>query len=129
MSASGAAGAAERDAELIALCDEWSELECRISALGTGLDAHATDAEVRAATAPLEALQSLVWPRITKLRATTPAGIMARAKALAIHAGHGDFDMEPNWTTCAGTLFAVLTRDVLTMHGLPLPKVLTEEQA
>jgi hypothetical protein len=115
------------DAELIAVSARWDALELRVRAIGN--EAGTGDEAVRAAVAPLETLQEALWGRMIELRATTPGGIAARARSLAIHAGGGDFAMAPNWGTCAGTLVAALMRDSLLMHGLPLPEVLTEERA
>ena len=81
------------DAELIAVCAEFDACERRTAIIhSTGPDCVMDDGEAGLASAPFFARMELLLDRMDELRATTPAGIQARAHCLAQHGGHGQYD-------------------------------------
>ena len=75
----------------------------------------------------MQALGRLQKPEIDRiyiLRATTPEGILARARTLAVHGGEGGLSLEISHTTWSGRMVAALLRDALLMAGLPVPAAL-----
>ena len=83
--AAALAAASSPDAELIRLCGEFDALQRRILALyPEGATPIEDDNERAEAIAPLSDAQDELLDRICALRATTPAGIKARAKTLVL---------------------------------------------
>ena len=60
--------------------------------------------------------------RMDELRATTPAGIQARAHSLALHAGHGQYSFDCN-DSMVGRLLTYLMRDSAALAGSPASTV------
>ena len=100
---------ASPDAELIALCARFDELERQINAtFGTMEDEHAEDV----LRVPMQEAQELLFERIMSLRATTIEGHRARAAMYRLWYDplEGEGRPERNW---AGRLAWALVRDVL----------------
>ncbi len=117
------AEAPSADADLIAVCAEFDAYERRTCIIhGTGPDCIVDDAEANVASAPLFARMHLLLDRMDELRATTPAGIQARAHSLAQHGGHGGYSFDYP-TTMVGRLLVYLMRDSAALGGLPASTV------
>ncbi len=112
------------DAELLALSAELDACDQKICAIYDLAGEDADDDDLEEAARPLGDRQEAILARLESLRATTPAGILARARSLAIHAGAGEFDLSISDQTYAGLLTKLLLRDALLCSGLPLPSAL-----
>ena len=105
------------DAELIAVCCEFDACERQTAIIhGTGPDCVVDDDEANAVSAPIFARMHVLLDRMDELRATTPAGIQARAHCLAQHCGslQYSFDYED---TIPGRLLGYLMRDSAALGG------------
>ena len=116
---------AHPDAELIAVCAEFDACERQTSIIhGTGPDCVVDDDEASLVSAPIFARMHVLLDRMDELRATTPAGIQARAHCLAQHCGslQYSFDYED---TIPGRLLGYLMRDSAALGGsvglVPVP--------
>ncbi len=111
------------DAELIAVCAEFDVCERRTCIIhGTGPDCIVDDTEANVASAPVFARMHALLDRMDELRATTPAGIQARAHSLAQHGGHGQYSFDCD-TSMVGRLLAYLMRDSAALGGSPASMV------
>jgi len=103
------------DAELIAVCAEHDRLHQQIEAAyeASGLLDKDPSAEV---TGPLFRQTGAVIDRMFELRATTAAGIQARAHSLAVQNGRLEhsFDWPETW---AGKALGALLRDAAAIGG------------
>ena len=105
------------DAELIAVCAEFNACERQTAAIhGTGPDCVVDDDEANVVSAPIFAHMHVLLDRMDELRATTPAGIQARAHSLAQHGGHGGYSFDYP-TTMVGRLLVYLMRDAAALGG------------
>jgi hypothetical protein len=117
------ARAGSADAELIRLCAAFDACEMRLSAIFNpvpgGYDEETANAEAK----PNYERMSALLDHLEAAHATTPEGILARARPLGVHAGEGAYclDIGPTW---AGRLVAVLLRDALGLSGMPIPAAL-----
>ena len=82
------------------------------------------DDEANVVSAPIFARRDVLLDRMDELRATTAAGIQARAHSLALHAGHGDYSFDAE-DTIPGRLLHYLMRDSAALGGsvglVPVP--------
>ena len=109
---------ANPDADLLAICAEFDVCERQTSIIhGTGPDCVVDDDEADVASAPFFARMYALLDRMKELRATTPAGIQARAHSLAQHAGHGEYSFDYG-ETIPGRLLIYLMRDSAALGGL-----------
>ena len=113
------------DAELIAVCAEFDACERQTSIIhGSGPDCVIDDDEARLVSAPFFDRMRVLLDRMDGLRATTSAGIQARAHCLAQHGGHGDYDFGSR-DTMVGRLQVYLMRDSTALGGstaiVPVP--------
>lgn len=108
------------DAELIALCAAFtaaaSEFNAAYDQAPAGEDEALTEAKAEPASQRVASLAA----RLETVHAATPAGVCARAKALALYAGHGAYDLTPNGTYPAAALMRALFRDALAVSGAPV---------
>ena len=83
--AEAAASAVHPDRELIAVCAEFDAIERHINSHYAGGSRNIEDDEERdAVIAPFQEAQEPLLERIIALRATTPGGLKARARTLAL---------------------------------------------
>jgi hypothetical protein len=113
------------DAVLIAICAEFDACERQTSIIhGTGPDCVVDDDEANATSAPVFARMRVLLDRMDELRATTPAGIQARAHSLALHGGHGGYSFDC-FDSMVGRLLVYLMRDSAALGGsmgaVPVP--------
>ena len=109
------------DADLIGVCAEFDACERQTSIIhGSGPDCVTDDADAHAASTPLYDRMAILLDRMDELRATTPAGIQARAHSLAQHGGDGGFSFDCE-TSMLGRLLAYLMRDSAALGGSPPP--------
>ena len=107
------------DAGLIAVCAAFEAWERQINIIrGTGPDCVVDDDEANVVSAPIFARRDVSLDRMDELRATTAAGIQARAHSLALHAGHGDYSFDAE-DTIPGRLLHYLMRDSAALGGSP----------
>ena len=114
------------DTELITVCAEFDAHERQTSIIhGTGPDCVVDDDEADVASAPFYARMHVLLGRMEELRATTPAGIQARAHSLALHGGHGRYSFDCD-TSMVGRLLVYLMRDSAALGGsvgiVPVPR-------
>ena len=111
------------DAELIAVCAEFDACEQQTCIIhGTGPDCVVDDNEANAVSAPIFARMHVLLDRMDELRATTPAGIQARAHSLALHGGDFGYSFDyPD--TMVGRLLVYLMRDSAALGGSPASTV------
>ena len=110
-------GMPHRDAELIAVCAEFDAYERQTCIIhGTGPECVVDDDEASVVSAPIFARMHVLLDRMDELRATTPAGIQARAHCLAQHAGHGGYSFDGDTDTVA-RLLRYLLRDSAALGG------------
>jgi len=113
------------DAELIALCAEFEALTLEASHVWDGCEGPG-DGTQDAAEQALSKRQRALLPRMVALRATTPEGFYARARAM-MHDGfghtwddllrdHADVNAR-NWT---GIMLAAFMRDAMQRDVAPL---------
>lgn len=103
--------AAHPDARLIRTCADFIACErAREVIYGDGPEGIADDDEALLASQPLNARQDQLLDDMQRLQATTAAGVLARAQALAEHGGDFSFSFDyPD--TVAGRLLGYLMRD------------------
>ncbi len=107
------------DAELIAVCAEFDACERQTCIIhGTGPDCVVDDDEANVVSAPLFTRMHVLLDRMDELRATTPAGIQARAHSLALHGGHGQYPFDCD-TSMVDRLLVYLIRDSAALGGSP----------
>ncbi len=111
------------DADLIRLCGAFDACEMRLSAIFNPVPDDYDEETANAEAKPNYERMSALLDRMEAAHATTPEGILARARTLGVHAGEGAYcmDIGPTW---AGRLVAVLLRDALALSGLPIPAML-----
>lgn len=111
---SGSANTANPDAELISVCAEFDALYQKTIDIHEGPNAIADDDLAAAAVAPLDQRMDTLLDRMETLQATTPRGIQARARSLALNASEG---WHKGWftmdalETVPGRLLSYLMRD------------------
>ncbi len=117
-------GEAGDDAELIAVC---LALEANERAHVTLYKTITDDDEADLAADPLLKQEAALIDRLDGLRAVTPEGILARARTLAVMAGHGGYCMDIGCGH-SGRMVAAFLRDALAMSGLPVHPALRERR-
>jgi hypothetical protein len=110
------------DAAMLELCGQFIACQASINAQ---LDELPDDAPNSAALDAEYARLGDLADRILAGRARTPDGIAAIARALARHAG-GVWSIDAGTGTTAGKLSEALLREVLRLHGDPVPAELME---
>jgi hypothetical protein len=110
------------DAGMLELCSRFIACQAGINAQ---LDELPDDAPNSAALDAEYARLGELADRILAGRARTPDGIAAIARALALHAG-GVWSIDAGTGTTAGKLSEALLREVLRLHGDPVPAELRE---
>jgi hypothetical protein len=113
--AAAAAAARHADAELIAACARFEEIEREMPAVYDDLALVDADARETAVQALSDERDDLL-ATMDELRAQTAAGIVARARLLAAH--NGDEDHSWDWPgTVAYEILAFLMRDAAAFGG------------
>ena len=114
---------AHPDADLIAVCAEFDAHERQTMIIhGDGPDCIVDDTEASVVSAPIFARMHVLLDRMDELRATTPAGIQARAHSLALHGGDFGYSFDyPD--TMVGRLLVYLMRDSAALGGSPASTV------
>jgi hypothetical protein len=102
------------DAELLALAERFIASDLAIQAMDVLPDGNLDMAEVERLA---NAAHDLAFA-MSDIRATTAAGIVARARCLAVHNAEGAFTMDGENTT-AGRLAFDLIRDARALDGIP----------
>lgn len=104
------------DADLIRLCGEYVALEVARSAIFEGPNSIEDDDLAEAAAYPLERRMNALLAEMEPIQATSAAGILARADALAAHNGNFGFSFDcPH--SGAGRMLAFLLRDAAALAG------------
>ncbi len=108
------AAASRPDAELIGLCAAFDAHEMAQQAIYEGPAKIDDDDEADAAAFPHRERMGELADELEPLHAVTPAGIAARARTLALHAGHGHYSFDFN-DGMAGRLLRQLLRDAAAL--------------
>ena len=108
------AGTTHPDAELIAVCTEFEAAEIWVRAVYNGPNAVVDDEQAELAAAIERDQMSVLLERMDALRASTPAGVQARAHTLALHNGDWGFSFDSD-TTTTGRLLGYLMRDAAAL--------------
>ncbi len=104
------------DAELIRVCGEIVAVERAWNAIYDGPSAIVDDTAAKAASAGFDARMGVLLDEMESIHAVSAAGVLARAKALAVH--NGDFASSFDWPeSITGRLLACLMRDALALAG------------
>lgn len=105
------------DSRLVKLCAEFVSLQLRFDAIEYEI---ADDGELERQSVEFCHALADSSRRILAERATAPGDIVALARALSIHAGHGWHDMDPSDETITGRINKALMRESLRLSGLPI---------
>ena len=109
-----AAAVPNPDVDLIAACAEFNACDLRQRAIYDGPDALDDDEASGQAAAPIFVQMHTLLDRMEHLRATSHAGIAARAGSLAQHCGQWAFSFDAR-NTIAGRLLDYLMRDAAAL--------------
>lgn len=108
-------GQMHADRDLIASCGEVVELERHVWATLPGRFAPGDDFALEAAQEPFAKRSAEIMARIVATKAYTPAGIAAKARALAAIVPSSVEDGE-GWAALDERAFASILRDLLTVN-------------
>ena len=114
-------GEGSADAELIALCHQFGELERAYQKIYDDPDATEDEDEADRLARPIAAARGALLPRIIALHATTIEGLMTRARTVYledVQIGREAFEALNDSPYMNELLMAALHRDLMAMAGV-----------